>query len=110
MSDAVDKGPSEDAPLPLPQRLRLVPPGGWSAALASLSAGGMAFLAMLSLVAGLGAADLGAEWQRDLSGSATVRLSAPDATSLQRVLEVLRETEGVASAEPLAHDDQEALL
>ncbi|MEL7346149.1 MAG: cell division protein FtsX [Pseudomonadota bacterium] len=102
--------PAASTPQPLPQRLRLVPGGGWGAALATLAAAGMAFLAMLSLVAGLAAADLAATWQRDLQGSATVRLSAPDATSLDRVMDVLRRTDGVAAARALAAEDQAALL
>lgn len=89
---------------------QIVPTSGWSSALVLLAAGAMAFLAVIGLAAGLGAGRLSAEWQADLSGSATVRLEATDPTSLQRVLTVLDETAGIAAAEALSIEAQRALL
>ncbi|MEM9782959.1 MAG: cell division protein FtsX [Pseudomonadota bacterium] len=89
---------------------RIVPTAGWSAALVVLAAGAMAFLAVVGLAAGIAAGRLGAEWQADLSGSATVRMEATDPTSIERVLAVLRETPGIAAATPLEIEAQRALL
>lgn len=101
---------TEGAPLRFRSRLRLLPRGGWGAALASFASMAMAFLALVTIATGLAAAQLGADWQAALSGSATVRLTAPDEPSRDRVLEILRTTPGIASARALDRAEQVALL
>ncbi|MEL6268014.1 MAG: cell division protein FtsX, partial [Pseudomonadota bacterium] len=113
MSAGAESEAPAKAAVEAPMRLTaatLVPAAGWAPALVVLAAAGMAFLAVVALAAGLAAAALGEDWRRDLSGSATVRLTATDDTSLARVLDILAETEGVAGARPLAPDEQRALL
>ncbi|MEM6489000.1 MAG: cell division protein FtsX, partial [Pseudomonadota bacterium] len=85
-------------------------PGGWGAWLVVVASAAMAFLALVGLVAGLAAAELGARWRADLQGSATVRLPAGDAASLGRVLEILRASDGVAEARALDRDALQGLL
>ncbi|MEM6906706.1 MAG: cell division protein FtsX, partial [Pseudomonadota bacterium] len=73
----------------------IVPSRGWSATLTTLTAMAMSFLAVLSLVAGLGAGRLASAWQSDLAGQATVSvMSAPgaEAATLTRIIEVLEQT------------------
>lgn len=108
--DAQDPGlPTVDVS-DAPQSL---PSSGWTAPLTSLVAGAMAFLAVLTLAAGLAANQLAEEWRSDLAGVATVRVSAPQDEmdeKLTAVLEVLRTTPGIAELRVLTDDEQAALL
>lgn len=88
----------------------IVPESGWTAWLVSLAAAAMAFLAVATLAAGLAASGLAAEWRSDLEGTATVRVPPGDEGALARVLEVLRQTPGIAEARPLGREEQAALL
>ncbi|MEM9762852.1 MAG: cell division protein FtsX [Pseudomonadota bacterium] len=109
----------EAGPEPYRGRLRLLPRGGWGAALSTLASLAMAFLALVTLATGLAAARLGADWQAALSGSATVRIASSvdagggnggDSGAQARVLAVLSATPGIASARPLERAEQAALL
>jgi cell division transport system permease protein len=91
----------------------VVPRRGQSVWLIVLSAGAMAFLAVFALALAVSAAQLAQTWSAALSQTATVRLSAPpeeidEQTAI--VLEVLRTTPGIASAEQIAPEDQADLL
>jgi len=91
----------------------IVPPTGWTAPLTTLASTAMSFLAVLTLVAGVAADRLAAEWRAELSGLATVRVSAPPEMLEARVaqaVQVLRTTPGIASAAPLSDEAHEALL
>ncbi|MEM6907024.1 MAG: FtsX-like permease family protein, partial [Pseudomonadota bacterium] len=90
-----------------------VPSRGWSATLTTLTAMAMSFLAVLSLVAGLGAGRLASAWQSDLAGQATVSvMSAPgaEAATLTRIIEVLEQTPGIRALRVLSDDEHAALL
>ncbi|MEO0427109.1 MAG: cell division protein FtsX [Pseudomonadota bacterium] len=101
----------EPAPAPYRGRLRLLPRGGWSAALSTLASLAMAFLALITLATGIAAAQLGADWQAALSGSATVRIAAgAEADADAKVLAILSATPGIAAARPLDRAEQAALL
>ena len=91
----------------------VVPRRGQSVWLIVLSAGAMAFLAVFALALTVSAAQLAQTWSAALSQTATVRLSAPpeeidEQTAI--VLEVLRTTPGIASAEQIAPEEQAELL
>ncbi|TVR46774.1 MAG: cell division protein FtsX [Rhodobacteraceae bacterium] len=91
----------------------VVPRRGQSVWLIVLSAGAMAFLAVFALALAVSAAQLAQTWSAALSQTATVRLSAPpedidEQTAI--VLEVLRTTPGIESAEQIAPGDQAELL
>ncbi len=91
----------------------VVPRRGQSVWLIVLSAGAMAFLAVFALALAVSAAQLAQTWSAALSQTATVRLSAPpeeidEQTAI--VLEVLRTTPGIASAEQIAPEEQAELL
>jgi cell division transport system permease protein len=99
-----------------------------------LLVGAMAFLAALTLSGFLGAAALGRHWEQGVEAVLTVQVPQPDApapavlsalsalhaarlapqaehaTRLDRVLEVLRSSSGVASARALTADELAALL
>ncbi|MEL6767495.1 MAG: cell division protein FtsX [Pseudomonadota bacterium] len=108
----------EAGPEPYRGRLRLLPRGGWGAALSTLASLAMAFLALVTLATGMAAARLGADWQAALSGSATVRIASGaemggegnEGGAEARVLAVLSATPGIASARPLDRSEQAALL
>ncbi|MCC5988204.1 MAG: FtsX-like permease family protein [Pararhodobacter sp.] len=73
----------------------------------------MAFLAVFALALALGAGRLADRWSDALAQSATLRLSAPAgemATQTSAVLQILRETPGVASVRVIDADEQRALL
>lgn len=91
----------------------IVPTTGWTAALTTLAATAMSFLAVLTLAAGIAANRLAADWRADLAGAATVRVSAPGEVRPARVetaLEILRTTPGIAAARPLSDEEHVALL
>ncbi len=91
----------------------IVPTTGWSAPLTLLSALCMSFLAVLTIVAGLAATRLAAEWRADLTGVATVRIAgieASDPATVEKVQEILRTTPGIAAVRPLTDEEQHALL
>ncbi|MBK0399389.1 cell division protein FtsX [Limibaculum sp. M0105] len=89
----------------------IVPPSGWSAWLTTLTACAMAFLALLTIAAGLAAGGLAEDWQADLAEAATLRLPAStDAATLERVIDQLSATPGIASARALDPGEQAALL
>jgi len=90
-----------------------------------LLVGAMAFLAALALAGFLAAAALGRHWEMGVEAVLTVQVPQPEApapalsvarpsaeqaTRLDRVLEVLRSSSGVASARPLSADELAALL
>ena len=91
----------------------LLPRSSWSAPLVAVTTGVMAFLAVLLLIAALAANSVADEWRADLSGVATVRVSAIDGDIEDRVksvLEVLRTTPGIARVRLLDLEEQYALL
>ncbi|NND19745.1 MAG: cell division protein FtsX, partial [Silicimonas sp.] len=78
---------------------RVVPSTGFTAALTILSAAAMAFLAVLALALALAAGDMAARWEAELSGTATIRISAPAdqrAAQTDAVLSALGQTPGIA--------------
>jgi cell division transport system permease protein len=89
----------------------IVPYSGWTAALTTLTAMAMSFLAVLTLSAGIAADRLAENWRSELAGVATVRISAPRDVLEARVtaaLTVLATAPGVANARLLS--DAEHLL
>lgn len=91
----------------------IVPTTGWTAPLTTLTAAVMAFLAVLTLAAGLASDRLAREWRTDLAGVATVRLAAPAdvrEARIRAVVEVLRTTPGIAEVRVLDEAEQTALL
>lgn len=91
----------------------IVPTTGWSAPLTTFAAAAMSFLAVLTLVAGLAADGIARDWERDLAGLATVRVSAPPEvleTRIARALDVVRSEPGVAAARLLSDAEHRALL
>ncbi|MEM7499273.1 MAG: cell division protein FtsX [Pseudomonadota bacterium] len=116
---AAGRASSEEARQEVPWRgrLRLLPRGGWGAALATLSSMAMAFLALVTIATGIAAARLGSDWQAALTGSATVRIAADaqgapgtEADAAARVIAVLEGTPGIATARMLDRAEQAALL
>jgi cell division transport system permease protein len=94
-------------------RPAIVPVSGWAAALVTLVALAMSFLAVLTLAAGLAAERLASEWRGTLDGEATVQVSAPpDRVDqvIERALAILRTTDGIARARLLSEAEHEALL
>jgi len=95
------------------ERPRILPSTGWSAALTTMVAGAMAFLAVLTLAASMSAGRLAAEWRADLAGVATVHVSGPAdeiEEKIAEVIEVLRTTPGIARIEVLSDAQQAELL
>ncbi len=92
---------------------RIVPPSGFTARLTSFTAAAMAFLAVFALALSLASGKLAARWSEALAQTATIRVSAPAAqmeTQVAKVLEILKQTPGVASARALSLDEQKKLL
>ncbi len=91
----------------------IVPMTGWSAPLTTLASAAMSFLAVLTLVAGLAADRVARDWEQDLTGFATVRVSA-DAAEMElrvrRALDVARTTPGIARARVLEDAEHLALV
>lgn len=91
----------------------VLPGTGWTAPLTTLASASMAFLVVLALAASMAANRLAAEWRADLAGVATVRVSASDDGSddkLKAVLEVLRTTPGIDRVRVLTDQEQAALI
>ena len=98
-------GPASEPPI--------VPRSGAAAALTTLAALAMSFLAVLAVAAGLAADRLAASWRSDLGGAATVRVIAPKAEMEARItdaLVVLSAAPGVASARLLTDAELQALI
>jgi cell division transport system permease protein len=73
----------------------------------------MAFLACFSLAGALGTTRVAGTWTEGLAGAATVRITATEddrARRISLVLDILRDTEGVADARPLSERDVADLL
>lgn len=70
----------------------------------------MAFLAALAFAGVLTVSDQAARWRTSLSGSLTVELPGEAAAQLPAVLALLRDTSGVARAEPLNRNQVADLL
>jgi len=92
---------------------RVVPPSGHTARLTSFTAAAMAFLTVFALALSLAAGRLADRWQATLTGSATIRISAPDdqmTAQTNAVLAVLKTTPGISAFRPLTVDEERALL
>ncbi len=92
---------------------RVVPPSGAPAILTIASAAAMAFLAVFALALSLAAGRLAERWSEALSQGATVRISAPTGemeAKTARVLAILAETPGIASARALEPSEMQALI
>ena len=90
---------------PDPQADRVVPPTGFTARLTVFSAAAMAFLAVFALALSMAAGQLAERWGTELSRGATVRIVAPveqQAVQVEAALQILRTTQGVASARALS--------
>lgn len=92
---------------------RVVPPTGFTALLTSVSTGAMAFLAVFAIALSLAAGELASRWEAELTGTATVRISAPAdqmAGQTEAVLTALSQTPGIASTRQIDASEQQALL
>jgi cell division transport system permease protein len=92
---------------------RVVPPTGFTALLTTVSSGAMAFLAVFAIALSLAAGDLAARWEAELTGTATVRISAPSeqmTVQTEAVLTALSQTPGIASTRQIDDSEQQALL
>ena len=92
---------------------RVVPPTGFTALLTSVSTGAMAFLAVFAIALSLAAGALAARWEAELTGTATVRISAPSeqiAAQTEAVLTALSQTPGIAGTRQISEEEQQALL
>ncbi|NNE89018.1 MAG: cell division protein FtsX [Silicimonas sp.] len=92
---------------------RVVPPTGFTALLTSVSTGAMAFLAVFAIALSLAAGDLAARWEAELTGTATVRISAPTEqveAQTEAVLTALSQTPGIAGTRQINEAEQQALL
>ncbi|WP_373635755.1 cell division protein FtsX [Yoonia sp. SS1-5] len=94
-----------------PQADRVVPPTGITARMVIFVAGAMAFLAVISLALGGTAGRVADRWADELAQAATLRLPAQtSADELDRVLQILAQTPGIADARVLDDAEQQALL
>jgi len=92
---------------------RVVPPSGVTAALTTISAAAMAFLAVFTIALALAAGELAHRWEAELSGTATVRISAsPDQIDAQvdAAMAALRQTPGISRVRLVDVAEQQALL
>lgn len=92
---------------------KLVPPAGFSVTLTLLTAGIMAFLAVLALALSSAVGRTADRWGEDLARASTIRISAPAgemSAQTAAVLRVLETTPGVASARAMTTEEQAALL
>lgn len=92
---------------------RIVPPTGFTARLTTFTAGAMAFLAVFALALSLASGRLAERWSAALAQTATIRISAPAdqmAAQTAKVMAILKQTPGVASAHPLTDAQQRKLL
>ncbi len=92
---------------------RVVPSSGFTAWLSLVSAAAMAFLAVFSMALAFAAGDLADRWEAELSGTATVRITAAAEdieSEAKAVLTALSQTPGIISARRLDVEEQLALL
>lgn len=92
---------------------RIVPPSGITTHLTFFTAAAMAFLAVFALALALTAGHVADRWSDALSQSATLRISGPEdqrETQTEAALNILQETQGIASSRPLGEEEQAALL
>ncbi len=92
---------------------RVVPPSGFTAILTLVSSGVMAFLAVFTLALAMAAGDLASNWEAELAGTATVRITASDdvlEAETEAVLTALSQTPGVVSSRRLDLSEQLELL
>lgn len=92
---------------------RVVPPSGFTAILTLVSSGVMAFLAVFTMALAMAAGNLASNWEAELAGTATVRITASAdvlETETQAVLTALSQTPGVVSARRLELSEQMELL
>ena len=92
---------------------RVVPPSGHTARLTAFTAGAMAFLTVFALALSLAAGRLADRWQATLTGSATIRISAPGdqmVAQTNAVLGALKTTPGVSAFRALSVAEERALL
>lgn len=92
---------------------RAVPRAGSSARLVLGIAAAMAFLAVFTLALTLATGRMADRWSEGLARTMTVRISAPaDDTDAEarRVLDILAQTPGVASARTVSDEEMQALL
>ncbi|MEM8700014.1 MAG: cell division protein FtsX, partial [Pseudomonadota bacterium] len=95
------------------ERSPIVPNRGWAAFLTGITAAAMGFLAVLSLAAGIAAGQLAQVWQAELAEVATVSITAERDTldpAIDRAVEVLRTTPGIALVKVLSAEEHAALL
>ena len=92
---------------------RVVPPSGPTARLTSFAAGAMAFLAVFALALSMASGRLATRWDDALARTATIRVSAPTdqmATQVQRIMDLLGTTPGIATARVMDDAQQRKLL
>jgi cell division transport system permease protein len=92
---------------------RVVPASGFTAILTILSSAAMSFLAVLALALALAAGDVAARWEAELSGTATIRISAPAdqrEAQIEAVLTALSQTPGIATTRMIDEAEQMDLL
>ncbi len=92
---------------------RVVPPTGFTARLTVLAAAAMAFLAVFALALSLATGRLAERWSHALTGSATIRITAPEdqmEAQVAAVLRLLETTPGIGTARLIGRNEQEALL
>ncbi len=92
---------------------RVVPATGFTARLTTLAAAAMAFLAVFALALSLATGRLAARWSDALTGTATIRISAPEDqidAQLATVLKLLETTPGIDRVRPIGQEEQAGLL
>ncbi len=92
---------------------RVVPPTGFTARLTLLAAAAMAFLAVFALALSLATGRLANRWSDALTGTATIRITAPEdqmEAQVASVLKLLETTPGIGAARLIGRDEQAALL
>lgn len=92
---------------------RVVPPTGHTAQLTLLASAALAFLAVFALALSCAVTRLADQWESELAGTATVRISAPSGqleAQTQAALRALEQTPGVADVRVLTAEEQKALL
>ncbi len=92
---------------------RVVPPTGFTARLTVLAAAAMAFLAVFALALSLATGRLAERWSEALTGSATIRITAPEdqmEAQVAAVLRLLETTPGIGTARLIGRNEQKALL
>ena len=92
---------------------RMVPPTGFTARLTLFASAAMAFLAVFAIALSLASGRLAHRWGQELAQSSTLRISAPVeqmAAQTAAALRVLETTPGIAKAEAMSDEEQQALL